>query len=151
MRKLPRVIYTDGACSGNPGAGGWAAIIVHGEQETILVDGEKLTTNNRMELMAAISALRSLVDQPFLETVIYTDSQYVKNGITIWVENWKKNGWKTAKKELVKNVELWRELDELNKRVRPIWQWVKGHDGDEYNERCDKLAVEACNKYKEVN
>ncbi len=144
------IVYTDGACSGNPGAGGWAAIITGlAAGEVVLSDGEKQTTNNRMELMAAIASLRHLSHQASQKIIIYTDSQYVKNGITAWIENWKKNGWKTAKKDPVKNVDLWQQLDELNVMLRPQWQWVKGHNGHEYNERCDQLAVQACQKFKE--
>ncbi len=143
------MIYTDGACSGNPGPGGWAAIITGLKTgEVVLSDGEKETTNNRMELMAAIASLQYLADQP-CSIIIHTDSQYVKNGITTWIENWKKNGWKTSKKEPVKNVDLWQKLDTLNTRLKPQWQWLKGHDGHEYNERCDRLAVQASQKFRQ--
>lgn len=144
------IVYTDGACSGNPGAGGWAAIITGlATGEVVLSDGENQTTNNRMELMATIASLRHLSHRASQKIIIYTDSQYVKNGITAWIENWKKNGWQTAKKDPVKNIDLWQQLDELNAMLEPQWQWVKGHDGHEYNERCDQLAVQACQKFKE--
>lgn len=144
------VVYTDGACSGNPGPGGWAVIITGiSPEEIILSGGEKETTNNRMELTAAIRALEYLSGEKGRGAVIYTDSQYVRNGILTWIQNWKKNGWKTAKKEAVKNADLWRRLDQLNMELVPQWQWLKGHDGHEYNERCDQIAVQACQKFKE--
>ena len=134
-------IYTDGACSGNPGPGGWGALLSYGEAEKELSGGEPDTTNNRMELMAAIRALQAL-KQPCI-VHLYTDSVYVKDGITGWIHGWKKNGWKTADKKPVKNADLWQELDEAVRRHTIHWHWVKGHAGDEKNERADALARSA--------
>ena len=131
-------IFTDGACSGNPGPGGWGAILRYGETEKELFGGEADTTNNRMELLAAISALNAL-KQP-CEVDLYTDSAYVKDGISKWIFGWKKNGWKTADKKPVKNAELWQALDEQVGRHQVSWRWVKGHAGDPGNERADQLA-----------
>ncbi len=131
-------IYTDGACSGNPGPGGWGALLLYGEHERELCGGEADTTNNRMELMAAIQALESL--KQACEVALYTDSNYVKGGITQWIHGWKKNGWKTANKKPVKNAELWQRLEEATKRHTVEWHWVKGHAGDVNNERADALA-----------
>jgi ribonuclease HI len=133
-------IWTDGACSGNPGPGGWGVILVAGEHRKELFGGEPDTTNNRMELMAAISALEAL-KKP-CEITLHIDSQYVRQGITQWIHGWKKNGWKTADKKPVKNAELWQRLEEATKRHRINWQWVKGHAGDPMNERADELARE---------
>ncbi len=133
-------IWTDGACSGNPGPGGWGVILVSGEHRKELFGGESDTTNNRMELMAAISALESL-RKPCAVT-LHIDSQYVRQGITQWIHGWKKNGWKTADKKPVKNTELWLRLDEAARRHQIDWQWVKGHSGDPMNERADELARE---------
>lgn len=132
-------IYTDGACSGNPGPGGWGAVLRSGRHEKEIYGGEKDTTNNRMELMAAIKALQALKKSSVVH--LYTDSTYVKDGITKWIYNWKKNGWKTANRKPVKNMDLWQELDEAIARHEIKWHWVKGHDGDEGNERADALAV----------
>ncbi len=134
------VIFTDGACSGNPGPGGWAAILTSGAKARELKGGEAQTTNNRMELMAAISALEALTRASEVE--LHTDSQYVRNGITQWVANWKRNGWRTADKKPVKNEELWRRLDEAAGRHKVDWRWVKGHAGHAMNERADELARE---------
>ncbi|GAB3712849.1 ribonuclease HI [Nocardiopsis nanhaiensis] len=132
------VIYTDGACSGNPGPGGWGVWLRYKEHERELFGGEEQTTNNRMELMAAIQALESLKrDVPVL---LHTDSSYVRNGITSWVHGWKKRGWKTADKKPVKNVDLWQRLDEVASRYDVEWKWVRGHSGDEGNDRADELA-----------
>lgn len=131
-------IYTDGACSGNPGPGGWGAIMTYGEHTKELYGGEPETTNNRMELTAAIEALNALKNPTKAE--LWTDSQYVKGGITSWIHGWKKNGWKTSAKKPVKNVELWQALDEAIKRHDVSWHWVKGHAGHEMNERADELA-----------
>jgi ribonuclease HI len=134
----PVVIYTDGACSGNPGPGGWGAILTYGETSKEIFGGEPVTTNNRMELMAAISALDALKRPSRVE--LHTDSQYVMKGITQWIHGWKKNGWRTADKKPVKNAELWQRLDEA-RRVHEIdWRWVKGHAGHPENERADELA-----------
>jgi ribonuclease HI len=132
------VIFTDGACSGNPGPGGWGAILTFNGIEKELKGGEPLTTNNRMELMAAINALEALKRPCAVE--LHTDSQYVKNGITGWIHGWKRNGWRTADKKPVKNEDLWRRLDEAIQRHRIDWRWVKGHAGHAMNERADALA-----------
>ena len=133
------VIYTDGACRGNPGPGGWGAILIAANgTEKQLCGGERATTNNRMELMAAIQALEALKKPCKVE--LHTDSQYMRKGITEWVHNWKKRGWKTAAKEPVKNEDLWRRLDEARARHDVDWRWVKGHAGHELNERADELA-----------
>ncbi|MFE8069773.1 ribonuclease HI [Marinobacteraceae bacterium S3BR75-40.1] len=131
-------IYSDGACKGNPGPGGWGAVLAYGDKEKCLHGGEAETTNNRMELMAAIRALEAL-KRP-CEVDLYTDSTYVRNGINQWMTNWKRNGWKTASKKPVKNADLWRELDALNQRHTVRWHWVKGHAGDPGNEKADELA-----------
>ncbi|MFI6576025.1 ribonuclease HI [Nocardiopsis sp. NPDC050513] len=132
------VIYTDGACSGNPGPGGWGVWLRYGGHEKELYGGEESTTNNRMELMAAIRALESL-KRP-LPVVVHTDSSYVRNGITSWLANWKRRGWRTADRKPVKNVDLWQRLDEVASRYEVEWRWVRGHSGDEGNERADALA-----------
>jgi ribonuclease HI len=135
--------YTDGACSGNPGPGGWGALLVARDGDKVLKErelngGEAETTNNRMELLAAIAALETL-SRPSSLTIV-TDSAYVKNGITAWLHSWKKNGWRTASKKAVKNEDLWRRLDEAQARHDVTWEWVKGHDGHPENERADELA-----------
>lgn len=135
--------YTDGACSGNPGPGGWGALMIARDGETVLKEkdlsgGEAHTTNNRMELLAAISALESL-SRASIITVI-TDSTYVKNGVTSWIHGWKRNGWKTSTKKPVKNADLWQRLDEAQARHQVTWEWVKGHAGHPENERADELA-----------
>ena len=135
------IIYTDGACSGNPGPGGWGAIILNEENETNISGKEKSTTNNRMELMAPIMALRKI--KKASKIIIYTDSIYLKNGITTWIKNWEKNGWKNANKKPVKNKDLWVTLNELSKEHVINWKWVKAHAGNKYNEIADKLATEA--------
>jgi len=132
------VIYTDGACKGNPGPGGWGAWLKSGEHEKELWGGEPLTTNNRMELTAVIEALASLKRRS--QVVIYTDSEYVRNGITSWIHGWKARGWKTADKKPVKNVDLWQRLEALAAGHEMTWRWVKGHAGDPGNERADQLA-----------
>jgi ribonuclease HI len=132
------VIYTDGACKGNPGPGGWGAWLKSGEHAKELFGGEPLTTNNRMELRAPIEALASLT-QPCAVT-IYTDSQYLRNGISTWIHAWKSRGWKTADHKPVKNIDLWQRLDALVQEHRVSWQWVKAHAGDPGNERADALA-----------
>lgn len=136
MKKV--VIYTDGACRGNPGPGGWGALLRYGDTERELFGGELETTNNRMELLAAIEALRALNTPCSVD--LTTDSVYVKNGITSWLEGWKKKGWKTAARQPVKNVDLWQALDEQNQRHQVRWHWVKGHSGHAGNERADQLA-----------
>ena len=140
------VIYTDGGCHGNPGPGGWAIVVIADGIAKQLSGGEKLTTNNRMELMAAITALQVVHNTegfPQRPVVVNIDSQYVKNGITAWIKNWKKNGWRTANKKPVLNQELWQQLDQLNSMLDVEWKWVKGHAGVEFNERCDALCQEA--------
>ncbi len=132
------VIYTDGACKGNPGPGGWGALLRYKNRQKELFGGEKQTTNNRMELMAAIEALSTLT-RP-CDVDLYTDSQYVKNGIQQWMDNWKKKGWKTSAKKPVKNQDLWKKLDEQVQKHSINWHWVKGHAGDEGNEKADELA-----------
>jgi ribonuclease HI len=134
-------IFTDGSCLGNPGPGGYGAILRYKKNELTLSGGYILTTNNRMELMAAIVALERLT-QP-CECKLYTDSQYVRNGISQWIFNWKKNGWLTANKKPVKNVDLWQRLDRVLQKQQVEWIWVKGHAGHLENERCDQLAREA--------
>ena len=142
----PVVIYTDGACSGNPGPGGWGAILTWGDKCKEISGGEATTTNNRMELMAASAALEPLTRPSRVE--LHTDSVYLKDGITKWIHGWKKNGWRTADKKPVKNAELWQRLDEAQ-RVHDIdWRWVKGHAGHAENERADELARLALAEFK---
>ncbi len=141
MDKARVTIYTDGACSGNPGPGGWAAILFWNGEEKELSGGEKPTTNNRMELKAAIEGLNALKAES--SVILYTDSRYVMDGLTKWLPRWMANGWKTADKKPVKNEDLWRMLDEAASRHEVDWQWVAGHSGDEGNERADSLAREA--------
>jgi len=131
-------IYTDGACSGNPGPGGWGVLLVYGDAEKVLSGAEADTTNNRMELRAAIEGLEAL-KRPCRVTV-HTDSQYVKNGITQWLAGWKRNGWRTAGRSAVKNVDLWQRLDAAAEPHDVKWTWVKGHSGNAGNERADELA-----------
>jgi ribonuclease HI len=138
------IIYTDGACSGNPGPGGWGAIILDEKKHQINLSGrEKSTTNNRMEIMAPLMALKKIKKSS--EIIIYTDSTYLKNGITIWIKNWKKNGWKNASKKPVKNKDLWVALDKAAEKKLIFWKWVKAHAGNKFNELADKLATEAIN------
>ena len=139
-------IWTDGSCLGNPGPGGWAFIATDGENIAERNGGEKETTNNRMELTAVIKALSAAKKHDELE--IHTDSQYVKNGMEKWVRQWKNNNWKNAEKKPVKNKELWQQLDELAQTKKITWVWVKGHAGQEMNERCDELARTAAEKMK---
>ncbi len=143
--------YTDGACSGNPGPGGWGALMIAREGDTVLRErelngGEPDTTNNRMELLAAISALEAL-SRPS-EITIVTDSAYVKNGVTGWIHGWKRNGWRTSNKKPVKNVDLWQRLDEAQARHDVTWEWVKGHAGHPENERADELARAGMEPFK---
>jgi ribonuclease HI len=141
------VMYTDGACKGNPGPGGWGVVLQHGDHEKTLFGGEQQTTNNRMELTAAIEGLQALKRDCRVE--LYTDSVYVKDGITRWLANWKRNGWKTAAKKPVANQDLWEQLDALCARHDVHWHWVKGHAGHPGNEQADALAnqgVETCVK-----
>ena len=141
MSEKPEVeIFTDGACSGNPGPGGWGAILRIGQKERELSGGEPATTNNRMELMGAIAALEALKRPCHVK--LFTDSVYVKDGATKWIHGWKKNGWKTADKKPVKNIELWQRLDAARAPHEIAWIWVKGHSGHAENERADELARE---------
>jgi ribonuclease HI len=136
MKKV--VIHTDGGCHGNPGPGGWAAILSHGKHTREISGGEPATTNNRMELLAAIEALKALKNPCAVE--FHTDSKYLKNGVTCWLHTWKRNGWKTSAKKVVKNADLWRELDRVAPLHQVEWKWVKGHAGDTGNERCDEAG-----------
>jgi ribonuclease HI len=146
MTKDVVVIHTDGACSGNPGPGGWGVVLDYNGHRKELKGGEAMTTNNRMELQAAISALDSLKRPCAVE--MHVDSQYVKDGISKWIHGWKRNGWKTADKKPVKNVELWQALDAAIQRHQISWHWVKGHDGHPENERADELAREGMAPFK---
>ena len=137
-------IYTDGACSGNPGKGGWGAILIYAKEKKYMSGSKQLTTNNQMELTATIEALKAILKPSNI--ALYTDSQYVKNGITSWIFNWKKNGWKTANKKPVANKDLWIELEKYVDFHSVSWFWVKGHSGDHYNEIADELAVKAMNE-----
>ena len=137
-------IYTDGACSGNPGKGGWGAILIYAKEKKYMSGSKQLTTNNQMELTATIEALKAISTPSNI--ALYTDSQYVKNGITSWIFNWKKNGWKTANKKPVANRDLWIELEKYVDFHSVNWFWVKGHSGDHYNEIADELAVKAMNE-----
>ena len=137
-------IWTDGACSGNPGPGGWGVLLKVGGQESELFGGEPATTNNRMELMAAIKALESV--PAGARAVLHTDSQYVKDGLTKWIKGWKRNGWKTADKKPVKNQDLWMRLETAALAHQVDWRWVRGHDGNEGNERADALARKGCDE-----
>jgi ribonuclease HI len=139
-------IFTDGACSGNPGPGGWGALLRSGGREKELKGGEALTTNNRMELMAAISALEALKRSCSVD--LYTDSNYLRDGITKWIHSWRRNGWRTAEKKPVKNAELWQRLDQALARHRIQWHWVRGHAGHAENERADALAREGMTPFK---
>ncbi len=136
MKKVE--LFTDGACKGNPGPGGWGVLLRYGENEKRLCGGEKQTTNNRMELMAAIEGLASLKEP--CDVILTTDSQYVRQGITEWIGNWKKNGWKNSAKKPVKNSDLWQMLDTETQRHKVDWRWVKGHSGHRENEIADELA-----------
>jgi ribonuclease HI len=138
------VIYTDGACRGNPGPGGWGVLLRFGKHEKVLSGAETHTTNNRMELMAAIEALSAMKEPCKID--LYTDSQYVQKGISEWMEDWKKRDWKKADKKLVKNADLWRALDEATNRHQVTWHWVKGHSGHPENDLADQLANEAIDK-----
>ncbi len=141
-------LHTDGACLGNPGPGGWAALLRYGARERELVGGEALTTNNRMELMAAIGGLEALTEA--CQIVLFTDSQYVRQGITEWMPNWVRRGWKTAGGDPVKNRDLWERLHAATARHRIDWRWVKGHSGDPDNERVDELARAEATRFRDA-
>ncbi len=138
-------IYTDGACSGNPGPGGWGAVLIYNENRKEISGGEAHTTNNRMELIAAIQALEALKDDCTVE--LHTDSNYLRDGITSWIENWKRNGWRTANRKPVKNADLWEKLEQARNRHNVRWHWVKGHAGHPENERADELARSGMKPY----
>lgn len=140
------VIYTDGACSGNPGPGGWGAILIWGEHRKELFGGAPETTNNRMELQAVIEALSALTRAAHID--LYTDSAYVKDGITSWIHSWKRNGWQTAAKKPVKNADLWQALEAARHKHEVDWHWVKGHAGHPENERADELARQGMSPFK---
>tara|TARA_B100000795_G_scaffold51849_1_gene33976 strand:- start:1125 stop:1562 length:438 start_codon:yes stop_codon:yes gene_type:complete len=131
-------IYTDGACKGNPGPGGWGALVVDGENKSEIFGGEPITTNNRMEILAVIMALKTIITDS--EITVFTDSKYVQKGISEWIGNWKINGWRTSNKKAVKNKDLWIELDNLTSQLKINWMWVKGHSGHVGNDRADYLA-----------
>lgn len=137
-------IYTDGSCLGNPGPGGWGAILLYKEHEKKISGNQANTTNNQMELKAVIEALKAL--KKSADIIIYTDSQYVKNGINGWIHNWKKNNWRTANRKPVKNADLWKELDVETIKHSIEWKWVKAHAGNKYNEMVDELARQAATK-----
>jgi len=141
-------IYTDGACSGNPGPGGWGVLLIYGDHTKELCGGEDNTTNNRMELMAAIQAMEALKRPCTID--LHTDSTYVRNGIKEWINKWHANGWRTAAKKPVKNADLWQKLDIARERHDVIWHWVKGHDGDPGNERADELARQGMAPYQAI-
>lgn len=149
--KNPVIIYTDGGCHGNPGPGGWACVVIVDDEAKQLSGGEKFTTNNKMELTAAISALSVVYNTERLRSaqiVLHSDSQYVRRGITEWISGWKKKGWLTVDKKPVKNKELWKKLDSLNASLNVSWIWVKGHAGVEYNELCDSLCQQEIAKFE---
>ncbi|HEU0305596.1 MAG TPA: ribonuclease HI [Lysobacter sp.] len=146
-KRKPVEVHTDGACLGNPGPGGWAALLRYGQHERELVGGEAATTNNRMELMAAISGLEALSEA--CDVTLFTDSQYVRQGITEWMSNWVRRGWKTAGGDPVKNRDLWERLHAATARHRIDWKWVKGHSGDPDNERVDMLARDEAVRFKQ--
>ncbi|MFI3246677.1 MAG: ribonuclease HI [Ferrimonas sp.] len=131
-------LYTDGSCLGNPGPGGYGAVMLYRQHRKELQQGYALTTNNRMELLAAIIALETLIEP--CDVTLHTDSQYMRQGITLWIHGWKRNGWQTKAKAAVKNVDLWQRLDAVSQHHQIDWHWVKGHSGDPENERCDQLA-----------
>ncbi len=135
------IIYTDGSCRGNPGPGGWAAILTYGQQEKEIFGAEKMTTNNRMELQAAVEALKSLTRR--CEVDLFTDSQYLRQGMTAWIHNWRRNGWLSSDKKPIKNQDLWIQLEKCASSHHVHWHWVKAHNGHEFNERVDMLAKQA--------
>jgi ribonuclease HI len=150
--KEPVIIYTDGGCRGNPGPGGWAYVLTDGTERRERSGGASQTTNNKMELTAVIEALESVAADPKLHgrrIELYTDSQYVRNGITDWIKRWERNGWQTAAKKPVKNRDYWQELKRLDDRLDISWHWVKGHAGNELNEECDRLVRRETARYAE--
>tara|TARA_Y100001970_G_C13523792_1_gene504253 strand:- start:68 stop:535 length:468 start_codon:yes stop_codon:yes gene_type:complete len=142
-------IYTDGACSGNPGPGGWSAIILYNNKKEVIAGFDANTTNNRMEMMAAIKGILAIKIKSKIK--IFTDSVYLKNGITDWIHNWKKNNWTNSSRKSVLNQDLWKELDLLNNNHEIEWTWIKGHNNDIYNEEADKYAVLAMNQRRDIN
>tara|TARA_B100000475_G_C14821872_1_gene240959 strand:+ start:82 stop:573 length:492 start_codon:yes stop_codon:yes gene_type:complete len=142
-------IYTDGSCSGNPGPGGWAAVILINDDEYIFSGFEKETTNNRMELLASINSLKKIKGD--YKVKLYTDSNYLKSGITLWIKNWKKNNWLNSQKKPVANQDLWLLLDDINKRLSIEWNWVKGHENNLYNNQADKYAVDSMKNQQAVS
>ena len=142
-------IYTDGSCSGNPGPGGWAAVILMNDDEYIFSGFEKDTTNNRMELLASINSLQKIKGN--YKVKLYTDSNYLKSGITLWIKNWKKNNWLNSQKKPVANQDLWLLLDDINKRLSIEWNWVKGHENNLYNNQADKYAVDSMKNQQAVS
>ncbi len=142
-------IYTDGACSGNPGPGGWSAILLEGDKKKIIAGFEKHTTNNRMEMLAAINGIFKIKNKSKIK--LFTDSVYLKNGITQWIYKWKKNNWITSSKKTVLNQDLWEKLDSLNIYHEIEWIWIKGHNDNEYNDEADKYAVLAMNEARTIN
>jgi ribonuclease HI len=143
------VVHTDGSCRGNPGPGGWAATLTYGRHTREISGGETATTNNRMELQAAIEALDALKEP--CEVDFFTDSEYVRNGITEWLSTWRSNGWRTKARQSVKNEDLWRTLDAAASRHKINWHWLKGHSGHQHNERCDQLANDALAKFIQIS
>jgi ribonuclease HI len=151
------IVFTDGGCSGNPGPGGWAYVIVNPAASFPVLakkwGAEPITTNNRMELSAAVEALRDAkgrLQSPLVSITVFTDSQYVQKGISLWVNSWKRNGWRTSAKEPVKNKDLWQTLDALSTELHVRWNWVKGHAGNEYNELCDQMTQEAIASLRKI-
>lgn len=149
-KKIKQItIYSDGACSGNPGPGGWAALLIYGGREKMMSGHDEATTNNRMELMAAIKALEALKEP--CDITFYTDSQYVQNGMTQWVEQWKKNNWRNKDNEPVKNIDLWQTLDKLATTHYIFWQWIKGHNNHPIHDRVDEAARKAAKQQKRLS
>ena len=134
------ILYTDGSCSNNPGPGGWGCVIIENGKESYISGSESDTTNNRMEMSAAIFGIKTIIKKGIKEIELITDSTYVKNGITIWIKDWKKSNWKNGK---IKNVDLWQELDILNQTINITWKWTRGHSGNKHNEKADELARNA--------
>ena len=144
------IVYTDGACKGNPGIGGWGVVLISKEDRNEFFGAEAQTTNNRMELIAAIKAIEEACKRQASSVLIYTDSQYLQKGITEWIKNWKKKGWKNSTGKPVKNIELWKQLDELCCKCNISWQWVRGHNDNAGNERADKLANKGINHLRSI-